>query len=399
MSKLEALPSITVEIEQSATEEVYFVLDEDKNVLAWNSSPDSPFFFGGMVGVAFISLFPSYEHDDITKVIDERKQNPVRMLVVVMSARRTFVRCCVTISYIRATNRWVGSIRNVEPKADTLPDDERAELVAQAELAQSTLRDWNVELRTQITETDRAIKALRQSREAFGVIIETAYDAFISTDSESVITEWNPKAEETFGFTRSEAVGLNLSEAIIPQRFREAHRKGMARFVETGVGALMSKRIEIPAIHKNGHEFPIELTFWHTNINGRLQFHAFLHDITERRAAQEQLTKFFDLVPNLMCITEAGTNLFVRVNKAWTKELGWTEKDLLGTDPLQLIHPDDIANIKERRLDAEGKGINIKETKSRIRHKDGHYLTLCWKSATLTNDGFVYSVAHILDEE
>src|SRR5919198_2584176 len=97
-------------------------------------------------------------------------------------------------------------------------------------------------------------------------IIETAGEAFISIDAEGRIVEWNPQAEATFGWSRAEALGRQLVETVIPPQHRDAHLRGLERFLETGEGPVLNRRIELSAMHRDGHEFPIELAVSATRI-------------------------------------------------------------------------------------------------------------------------------------
>ena len=134
-------------------------------------------------------------------------------------------------------------------------------------------------------------EALRNTEEQSRLIIETANDAFIGMDMHGKIIYWNRQAELTFGWTREEIIGRLLSETIIPQKFRKAHTDGLRHFFETGEGPVLNRRIEMEALHQDGHEFPVELTVWAIRIGQAYQFNAFVHDITERRLAEERLKK------------------------------------------------------------------------------------------------------------
>lgn len=131
--------------------------------------------------------------------------------------------------------------------------------------------------------------ALKASRDMARSIIDTASDAFISMTSDGDISDWNRQAELTFGWSRAEAVDKNLAELIIPPQHREAHRCGLERFLRTGEGPVLHKRIEITALHREGNEFPIELTIWPVQGDRGLFFNAFLHDISERDRALRRL--------------------------------------------------------------------------------------------------------------
>jgi len=117
-------------------------------------------------------------------------------------------------------------------------------------------------------------------------ILDNAHDAFVSMDAGGFVTDWNPQAERTFGWSREQAIGSVLADMIIPEHYRKAHWDGLQRFISTGQGPLLDKRIEIEARHLEGHFFPIELTISAIRSADRWSFHAFLHDITERKQAQ-----------------------------------------------------------------------------------------------------------------
>ena len=74
------------------------------------------------------------------------------------------------------------------------------------------------------------------------------------------IVDWNLQAAATFGWTREEAVGRVLADTIVPRRFREAHLAGLQRFLETREGPVLDEPIELVGLHREGHEFPIEIT-------------------------------------------------------------------------------------------------------------------------------------------
>lgn len=132
---------------------------------------------------------------------------------------------------------------------------------------------------------EELIENERQTRQ----IIETAGDAFVQIDADGLATDWNKQAAQTFGWTRDEIVGRPLTETIIPNQHREAHRNGLKDFLETGKGAFLGRRIEITGLKRDGTEFPIELNLWATTDSGAARFNAFIHDISERQDARAAL--------------------------------------------------------------------------------------------------------------
>jgi len=142
-----------------------------------------------------------------------------------------------------------------------------------------------------ITEPKRAEAELRLSEERYRAVVEAAQDAFIAFNSAGEITEWNRQAEAIFGWSRREAVGRLLAETIIPPPYRQAHRHSLQQFLATGVSRVVSKHIEMPALHRAGHEFPVELNISPIRLGKEYTFAAFLHDITARRRLERELVE------------------------------------------------------------------------------------------------------------
>jgi len=130
--------------------------------------------------------------------------------------------------------------------------------------------------------------AERQKR-WYRATIETALDCIIGIDQRGCIVEFNPAAEATFGHRRADVLGREMAEVIVPENLREAHRKGLQRFLETRETKVIGNRIEIPALHAGGHEILVELAITVVEENDGFVFIAYLRDITERKNAEEEL--------------------------------------------------------------------------------------------------------------
>ncbi|MGH8178265.1 MAG: PAS domain S-box protein [Steroidobacter sp.] len=136
---------------------------------------------------------------------------------------------------------------------------------------------------------DTQNSALRESEERLRAVLDSSLNAVIVMDSNSLITDWNSRAEIIFGWSREEAIGRGLAETIIPPRDREAHRRGLARFLATGVGAIINRTVEMSALRRDGGEFPVELSISVLRRNDVATFCGFVTDITERRQSQRKL--------------------------------------------------------------------------------------------------------------
>ena len=126
------------------------------------------------------------------------------------------------------------------------------------------------------------------------LIVDNALDAVVTMDAAGIITGWNAHAESTFGWTRKEAIGRELADTVIPPQYRTAHREGLARFLVDGSNAIMNRRVEITAWHREGYEFPIELSISAIRVGDRCSFTAFVRDITDRKQAEEELRRAKD---------------------------------------------------------------------------------------------------------
>jgi len=132
----------------------------------------------------------------------------------------------------------------------------------------------------------RVMGRLKESERHLQVIIDTSPSAVITADEKGMITGWNRKAEEIFGWSHDEAIGRTLAATIIPRRYRELHQRGLTRFIETGEGKLLGRPTELAAMHRDGREFPIEISVSPTSRAGsRVEFVAFVTDISHRRMA------------------------------------------------------------------------------------------------------------------
>jgi PAS domain S-box-containing protein len=148
---------------------------------------------------------------------------------------------------------------------------------------------------TDITGRKRAEAQLRESTSNARSIIDSAYDAFVAMDGAGNITAWNRAAEETFGWPSTKAIGRRLADTIVPERYREAHALGLDKFLRSGKGAILNKRIELMALHRDGREFPVEMTVSPVRVRGGFTFNAFIHDISERKRFEQEAIRLRDL--------------------------------------------------------------------------------------------------------
>jgi PAS domain S-box-containing protein len=178
----------------------------------------------------------------------------------------------------------------------------------------------------QESEWARAAEAaLLQSQERNRVIVDTALDAVISMDAAGVITDWNAQAVNMFGWPREEALGRRVSDTIIPLRDRPAHDEGIDQFLKTGEGRVLNRRIEMMALHRKGHEFPVEIAISPARLGDAYIFSAFVRDITARRRAERRLTSQYEVTRVLAesrTLEEAGPRILQAICESLEWEMG-----------------------------------------------------------------------------
>ena len=131
------------------------------------------------------------------------------------------------------------------------------------------------------------------------LLVETSLDAVLSIDAQGCITEWNARAEEIFGWPREEVIGKVLSETLIPVSYRDAHERGLQRFLRSGVGPILNQRVEITGLRRNGDEFPVELSVTPYRLGNAWAFSGFVRDITERKRAEASMRRYREMEAQL----------------------------------------------------------------------------------------------------
>ncbi len=236
-----------------------------------------------------------------------------------------------------------------------------------------------------------------------GAILDTAHNAFVSMDVEGRVIYWNPRAEEIFGWSRREALGQVVGDLIVPAQHREAHRQGLRRFLDTGEGPVLNKRLALTGCRRTGEEFPVEMTI--SALAGEPHgwtFHAFVQDLTEQKAAEheraeleQRSSRWFDMSNDMLCEASLEHH-FTRLNAAWERFLGFTNEELMARPFVEFVHPDDVpATIVAAGGLAAGDS-EIFDFENRYATKDGGWRWLLW---SCRSDGTkIYGVAKDITE-
>ena len=246
-------------------------------------------------------------------------------------------------------------------------------------------------------ERRKAVLDLENSERGHRLVVDTAFDSFVAIDQEGLITNWNTQAERTFGWTRGEVIGHDLMETIVPPQHRQAHSQGIEHFLATGEGPILSKRIEFTAIHRDGHEIPVELAVWYVLDGDKYVFNAFISDISDRKLAERQLEQSNQL---LRSVVEASPLPIISVsrerqvlswNTAAERVFGWSADEVVG-QPFPLIpagQEDEQGKLSERIFEGEV----VTELDVVRKRKDGSPISVNLSAAPVADAQGRFSIA------
>jgi two-component system CheB/CheR fusion protein len=203
-------------------------------------------------------------------------------------------------------------------------------------------------------------------------LLDSALDCVIIMDARGHVLEFNPAAERVFGFTRAQAVGKELADLIIPAALRERHRQGLRRYLETGEGPVLGRRIEITGLRADGSEILVELAITPFRIHDEPVFTAHLRDITERQQtddARRQLAAIIESSEDAI-ISKDLNGLITSWNQAAERLFGYKPEEIIG-QPIMVLIPPERHNEEPGILARIRRGDRVEHYETVRRRKDG----------------------------
>ncbi|USQ98247.1 PAS domain S-box protein [Caulobacter sp. RL271] len=194
-------------------------------------------------------------------------------------------------------------------------------------------------------------------------ILNTAIDAVVVMDARGLIVDWSRRAQAMFGWARSEVLGRPLGDVIIPPPLRQAHQRGLDRFVATKISSVQGQLLELSALRRDGEAFPVELSITTWGSDEDPLFLGFLRDISERRdavvklaASEARFRAAVDAVEGVLWTNNAAGEM-IGAQPGWEKLTGQSQAEYQGFGWAQTVHPDDaqptieawLAAVAERR--------------------------------------------------
>ncbi len=181
-------------------------------------------------------------------------------------------------------------------------EERREDVLAQLRLTGGSVAVLILVLATILIILDRLLarardrdRAVMSTSDRLASTVAASLDAIVVADETGKIIEFNASAERIFGWARDEILGQSMEQTIIPPAFREAHAKGMQRFLNTREKRVVDGgRVELSALRKGGEEFPVELNITSVQDGPNTTFIAYLRDISDRRKNEASLIEARD---------------------------------------------------------------------------------------------------------
>ncbi|HIO45096.1 MAG TPA: PAS domain S-box protein, partial [Methylococcales bacterium] len=188
-----------------------------------------------------------------------------------------------------------------------------------------------------------AFKSNKDLNHSLEAILASTLDAVIVINQAGVIERYNRAAVDIFGFTEDEAIGAVMAELIIPEKFRAMHTSGLTHYLKTGESNIIGKRIEIEALHKQGHIFAIDMVIAVLPASAGIYFCAFIRDISQLKFIIDDHALDIKSLNQLIDNGSApiiGINTDDRItlwNKAVEQLTGYAKDEVMGTKLALLV--------------------------------------------------------------
>lgn len=233
----------------------------------------------------------------------------------------------------------------------------------------------------------RGDRLLWGSERKFRALLESAPEAMVIVNRHGHVELVNAQAERLFGYARQEIVGQGVAE-LIPKRFRAEHRQHLKTYMRDASARPMGSGLELFGRHKDGSEFPVEISLSPLETDAGMMVSAAIRDVTARKRANAELAAAealfrgaFEGSPIGMALTDDDGRI-VRVNAALCALTGRRGEQLAGTRFASLVHPDEVSYDREaisQVVEGERSQYNVE---TRLLHASGDAV---WVSMQATN--------------
>jgi diguanylate cyclase (GGDEF)-like protein/PAS domain S-box-containing protein len=237
---------------------------------------------------------------------------------------------------------------------------------------------------------DGQSRRLAESHVRYGSILNRTPDAFIGIDERTVITDWNPAAEAMLGWPAEEVLGRPAADVYIPEHLREAHTQAVT-LLAAGEYELPTAATEFEVSHRDGHIVPVELVVSAVPWDSGWRLHAFLRDMTPRRAAERELRTLAGIIAATTdaVLTKRLDGTITTWNPAAEKLYGWRADEVVGRS-VEVLIPEAKRPELQALMRSASAGVPVPAFETVRRRKDGTTVDVSLSvSPLLDGDGTV----------
>ena len=224
-----------------------------------------------------------------------------------------------------------------------------------------------------VTDRKSAEERMRQSEAMARAMFESSLDPLITMDGEGRIQDFNPAAESTFGYSKSQAVGRIFTDLILPPHWRERYKQGLRRYGETGEAMVLGRRIQMPALRADRSEIPVECSIIATRRPGDAPFFTvYLRDISDRLRSERATAHLAAIVKcsDDAIVSKNLDGIVTSWNQAAERLFGYRADEMIGQPVIKLI-PGDRHGEERRILEKISRGETVETYETVRRRKDG----------------------------
>lgn len=216
-------------------------------------------------------------------------------------------------------------------------------------------------------------------------ILESSVEGIITIDEHGVIESMNSSAERLFGYFESEALGQNI-KMLMPMPYRDQHDSYLSKYRETGRKKIIGLGRDVVGQRKDGSKFPMHLSVSEVSLSTRRIFTGFVHDLSERAAAEQDLRRLAAIVEdsNDAITLQLFDGTILDWNRGAVNMYGYTADEAIGMCMLKIV-PEAYQRQSQEFRDNLSRGEGAMSLETQRVAKDGRVIDV-WVTASVLHD-------------
>lgn len=241
-----------------------------------------------------------------------------------------------------------------------------------------------------ITEQNAATMAIAQSEANFRALIETISDIIVIGDQRGRLLYANPATTATLGYSQAELLGMS----ILDLHADFARDEAASILVDMMDGRLAT--CPLPLQSRSGTIVPVETRIWHGRWNDSDCIFGISKDLSKEQEALQKFDRLFRMNPAPMAVSKVPDNVFIDINEAFERVMGYSAAEILGRSSRELglfVDMEEASRVGGL-LVANG---SFREAELRVRARDGRILDGLFSGDIIESQGVTYFLTVMID--